>query len=728
MTDIQKELQEAFKAESEEHLQVLQAKIGEAKSGKPLDEETIEDIFRRAHSLKGAARAVDFSVIEKTAHHLEALLSRVHQKKLELNDEALDLAQKSIDAIEDLAAFYFKGQEPDADPLIVKELEGFLGLESGDLSPTQKKKPEVKPESEIIEVPNSGVESSFLRVHASAVEELTETSEALFSESKRLTHQFQLSDDILNQFKSIENESLQKIHLIRKFFGKYAQDADANALHTYFNYQQAEYQRIFKRFRNLFAEQRQNIYATQQLCEQLNTNLMKARLVTAGDVFKGFRKMVRDLAADQNKTIEYVEEGLESEVDREVLQVLKDAIMHLLRNSVTHGIESEGEITFSMKTQGNQLHITISDTGKGLDFDAIRTRAQEANLITSEEAASLENQTLASLIFAAGFSTVETANTYAGRGMGMCVLTDALSKLHGEYLMHFENRPGLGIEIRVPIQLSTHQMLLVESQNQRFALPYNIIKRVIHAKPEHIRHLDGKDLIQYDDQTHTVVNLAERLGSEKSDVVTQGDRIPIVLIQVAHQHLAVVVDAISNDFETVVKNVGAPLGDAPFVEGAISEPNGNLVLVIKPSLFESGFSGKPLEIKTCEHNTETKSTTPTILVVDDSVTTRTLEKSMLEANGYKVFVAVDGFDGLQVLRKENIDLLVVDLEMPRLDGFGMIERMKQEKMFQNIPIIIVSSVDDEGKKAHGLKLGASSFILKQKFNNQELLETIGQLL
>jgi two-component system chemotaxis sensor kinase CheA len=470
--------------------------------------------------------------------------------------------------------------------------------------------------------------------------------------------------------------------------------------------------------------------------------------VPAESVYSGFRKMVRDLASQEGKEIEFRVAGLDVQADRQVLQALKDSLMHILRNAVYHGIEPPeerrqrgkkpiGQVALLLQTRGNRLEIRLEDDGRGLDPGQIAEQAVARGLLNQEQAESAGLEELLPLLFRPGFSTAAGVTELAGRGMGLSVVQEAVARLQGEVCVSCAspNRPAGGtcVSLSVPLAVSAHRLLLVSCAGQTFAVPFHSIQELSRVRRQDVETAAGRPMLLLGGELLPFHPLADLLGladARGENASQNGDVLTVMVLSVGQRRLAVAVDALVEESHSLLRDLDAP-ARADLWLGAILREDRSVVLVLSPAALlqiqPSAVSVRePVPIEGKERVPAVE--VATILVVDDSLTTRTLEKSILEAHGYRVRLALDGAEALNQLRHEPADLVITDIQMPHLDGFGLLAAMKKEPRLARIPVIVVTSQERREDQERGLSLGADAYIVKRKFDHEDLLQTVRQLL
>jgi two-component system chemotaxis sensor kinase CheA len=460
--------------------------------------------------------------------------------------------------------------------------------------------------------------------------------------------------------------------------------------------------------------------------------------------------MLRDLAQGEGVEVAPIVEGLDLQADRRVLQALKDPVIQLLRNAVSHGAEvpprrrargrpDAAEIGLAFVRDADRLRVTVTDDGPGPDLTAIRRRAVSAGLISTEAAASASRETILSFVFEAGFSTRADADALAGRGLGLSIVAEAARALRGTASLLPRAGGGTVVEINVPLSVARESVLLLDcGVGYVVGLPSLAVERLVRLPASRIERRAGHPVLRPDpDSADAIPLIALRrllgLGGEELPM-PEGSLLLVQLRKTGGGSLAIVVDAL-RDVRSMLVHAAEVVGlDTELVQGFVFLEQERPAMLLSPPgllarwqrLVEHGPQvAAQAEVQAGPRPAARR----TILVVDDSITTRTLEKSILEANGYHVLVAVDGIEGLEVLRSDAVvDMVLADIEMPRMDGFALLEAMRKDSALAAIPVIVMTSRAAAADIRRGLDLGANAYIAKQSFDQRDLLQTIGRLL
>ncbi len=472
----------------------------------------------------------------------------------------------------------------------------------------------------------------------------------------------------------------------------------------------------------------------------LEEEVLSMRLLPASALFGPLERLTRDLALQLGKQARFVGEGGDLEIDRKLLEGLRDPLMHMLRNALDHGLETperrravnknpQGTVTLRVRSQAQQVEIVLEDDGGGLNLEAIRRRALERGLL-APDAGTLEERSLADFIFAPGFSTAAQVTDTSGRGVGMDVVRENIRTLGGSVTVRSSAGKGSAFVMQVPLTLATTRVLLLRMGAQTLALPTPLVERALRVRREELYSLEGHPTFRLGEEAIPVLDLSELLSG--SETQAQERPLTLVLLRREERRIALRVDAVVGEGEVVVKPLGWPLSSAAHLQGAATLGSGELIGLLSASeLFSRALSkltrGERRAWRSLDSNISKPPRLP-ILVVDDSITTRTLERTILETAGYATFAAVDGLDALEVLKRESVSLVLTDVEMPRMDGFSLTEAIRADARLQHLPVIVVTSLSSVEHRSRGAEAGADAYIVKGEFEQGVLLETVKRLL
>jgi len=474
----------------------------------------------------------------------------------------------------------------------------------------------------------------------------------------------------------------------------------------------------------------------------LEEKIKSVRVLPLATIFHMFPRMVRDIARENNKNMELIISGSETSVDKKIIEEIKSPLMHIIRNSIDHGIETPevrlkngknpvGKIFLSAYHLENSVLIEVIDDGKGIDIEAIKRKALQKGFLSDTELQSMSDDQVMNIIFWPGFSTGEVVTDISGRGIGLDIVHTKITQLNGKVNIKSTFGEGCKVSIQLPVTMATIKSFLVRVNNQTFAIPTVAIKMALLIKQDDIFFKEGRETIIVDNKTIPICRLSKILEMPDEKLYKKDDKFVVIIIQAEDVQVGFIIDKLLGDQEILHKNLAPPLLRVRNIAGVTTIGSGELCLIInvndlvKSAYLTFGMSKKQLVI---DKQSNVAIVKKNILVVDDSVTTRILERNILRTAGYNVTVAINGLDALTKLLSEKFDLVLSDIEMPDINGFELTERLRTDNRFKDIPIILVTSLASEIDKKKGLSLGANAYITKGGFNQEELLNTIKRLI
>lgn len=473
--------------------------------------------------------------------------------------------------------------------------------------------------------------------------------------------------------------------------------------------------------------------------KDLQDDVRRTRMMPAATVFDTFPRLVRDLAHDLEKEVQLVIEGGETEVDRSVLEQLKSPLMHLLRNSVDHGIEPAdarveagkpptGTVALRATQRGSNIVIEVSDDGAGINLVHVKACAIKKGFVTADAAATLSDREALWLIFNSGMTTHTMITDISGRGVGLDVVRENVERLQGVLDVTTELGQGTRFTLSLPLTVATTLCLLTRAQGQTFALPIHNITRIVPVPVNAIGRAQGRESIQVDGRPVVLARLGDILALPANGQATQTKKSAIVLGS-AEKRAAFLVDGLLDIQEIVIKSLPRPFLRLRHAAGATILGTGEVVLILHVSDLLRSVGRTPARVAPEAQAAEAAVKGPTtILVADDSITTRTMEKNILEAAGYRVRVASDGLEAWTLLQADACALLVSDIQMPRMDGFELVSKLRADERFKHLPTILVTSLASREDRERGVAVGADAYIAKTAFDQDSLLATIQRLI
>ena len=485
---------------------------------------------------------------------------------------------------------------------------------------------------------------------------------------------------------------------------------------------------------------------TRQATADLQDEVLSVRMLPVSAVFDSLPRLVRELGRGLGKETSLEILGGETEVDRAVLEQMRGPLTHLIRNALDHGLESpdvreragkprEGRISVAASQRGGTLVVELTDDGAGVDPAAVKAAAVTRGAISASEAAALNPRDAIALIFQPGLSTSEKITDLSGRGVGLDVVRESVERLQGTVEVDSRIGQGTTFTLTLPVTVATTQCLLVRAAGQTFGLPLSGVGRILRLHPEDTRQNQGRRVLMIDDEPVVVTPLAAMLGIDREEPGWTESR-SAVLLHSTDRRAAALVDAVLGSPEVVVKNLPPPLERVPGVGGATILGSGETVLVLSASDLVKSATGAsraagvaPAAARVrAPAAAKAESGVPVVVVADDSVVSRMLEKGVLEAAGYEVRGAADGVEAWEILTAGGCSLLVSDVNMPRLDGLQLTSRLRADARFRDFPVILITSLDSAEDKARGVEVGADAYIVKSTMTRGGLLEAVRRLI
>jgi two-component system chemotaxis sensor kinase CheA len=476
------------------------------------------------------------------------------------------------------------------------------------------------------------------------------------------------------------------------------------------------------------------------IIQELHAEAMALRMMPLRTITDGFARMVRDLSKSQGKEVDFEIRGEHIAVDRLLLESLKPMFLHMLTNAVDHGIElpaerlalgkpAKGTILLSARHEGNSVVIEIRDDGSGMDPAKIKQAALRRGVIDKDEAEMLRDDEALYLTLRQGFSTSEIVTDISGRGVGMDVVKINIEKVKGNLILKSEVGVFTEIQLHLPLTLAVLDALMVSCAGEQYAIPLSSVQETIKIRCEDIATVAGKEVLSVRNATVPLFSLARILGLEADGAAISGGKVSAVILKQRDQVIACTIDRNNGTSEIVVKGLGGQLKRVRHAFGATIMGDGNPALILDvPDIFASAEGVSSGGLRQALQESQSLVTRGKVLVVDDSITTRTMEKSILVANGYEVTIAVSAEDALEKISGMTYDLVISDVEMPGLNGFELTARLRSLDDYRSVPVIIVSSLARDEHKRKAIDAGAQAYIVKGAFEQGTLLDTVEALI
>ncbi len=771
------EILSIYKAESEEHLQKLNQCLLLLEK-EPARGDVLEEVFREAHSLKGSARMIGFATVEKLAHGLEDLFGAARKGELTLGAETFDVIFKTIDAVsrvteawladpssegegaEDLLALIKSARSGGTDRS--RGGKGEREPRSRESLPKEEKREGEKDDDASAPAPARSAAAPAAAVEGAPGKEARKEKVGIEVE-ETIRVATQKLDDLMNRIGEILVTKIkfdQRLEEVRRLHGQVEdlhrawadfarQDDLAKASPAGETIQKlGEMKRengekiasLAEEFGRLAGSFNEDSLRLTLISSELQEAINRVRMLPLSSLFNLFPRLLRDIAREGGKEVELHVTGGGIQLDKKIIEELKDPMMHLLRNSIDHGIEPAeeraargkkpaGAITIKALQRASSVLIEIEDDGEGMDPEKISATALRRGFVTEEQLGEMTEQQTMALVFAPGFTTKGIITDISGRGVGLDVVYSNIERIKGTITLDSHKGRGTKFSIKIPVTLATTQSLVVRVDDQVFAIPLTAVETILEVGLDDVMTLESREAILVGGTPTALVRLHEILGiPAEAPRMGEGTRVPAVVVGSADEKVALTVSEVIGEKEIVVKGLGPQLRRVRNISGASVMGDGSVVLILNVfDLVKSSQRVRGLWV-TGERKKDEAKKKPEILVADDSVTTRVLEKNILEGGGYSVTLAVDGADALEQIKSRHFDLVVSDVEMPRMNGFELTAQLRKSEKHRTVPVILVTSLDSEEDRKRGIEAGADAYLTKGAFEQGNLLSTIRQLL
>jgi len=748
-----KRLAATFKVEAEEHIQAISSGLLELEKTSDAERQNqiIETVFREAHSLKGAARSVNSKDIEAASQSLESVFAALKRQELTSSPELFDLLNQAIDSLRKLSSSTEVEpgtSEASLNRELIQRLESAAkgGALPSSQAPTTPA-PEVRPPpSEDTVISTETVRISVARLSSLLLqtEEFLSTKMAASQRVADLQNVSTMLDLWNKEWAKVDPEIRKYQQLLksrRDLSRQDGSDPKFTKLVEFLDWSSDHVRSLDTNLKKLAALARSESYLTGSMVDSLLENMRSVLMLPFSSLLEIFPKFVRDLSRAQRKEVNLVIRGEDIEIDRRILEEMKDPLIHLVRNCIDHGIEiskerqrnnkpPQGTITISVSQESSErVEIVISDDGAGIDITAVGSAAVKHGIVSQEEANKLSEQESLWLIFQSGVTTSSIITDISGRGLGLAIVYEKVQKLGGEVFV--ETAPNMGVTCRIllPLTLATFRGVLVRAGQGVFVVPTANVEQVVRVKKDEIKTVENREAIELDGRAVPLVWLEDALElPRKSKGEDDSQFILAFVVDSDENRIAFGVDEVLNEQAVLVKSLGENLSRVRNIGGATVLPTGEVVPIISvPDLMKSAVKVSEAPARAVV-SVEKGEVMRKILVVEDSITTRVLLKNILDSAGYNAKTAVDGIDAFNILKTEDFDLVVSDIDMPRMDGFNLTAKIRADKKLSELPVVLVTALESRDDQERGIEVGADAYIVKSSFDQSNLLDTIRRLI
>jgi len=777
MDEFQEILQD-FLVESFELVEQLDTDLVELENT-PEDLDLLNGIFRVAHTVKGASSFLNFDVLTHLTHHMEDVLNKARHGELIITPDIMDVVLESVDLMKSLLGV-IRDTSTDAG-IDVADCVVKLDKCAGGSGAVETPAVEVAPVAEVEAVqeelaPAAEDDADYDDMDADELEAEIERLLAERQEEDKAKRQAKIDageevvsimgDDMPEAEPEPESEATPEptpvptptpMPVVQK--DEPTDDTKAAAPAKKAAAVEQTIRVDVKRLDHLMnligelvlAKNRlikinddvEERYEGEEFLEELNqvvsivslvtTDLqiavMKTRMLPIGKVFNKFPRMIRDLTRELNKKIELEIFGEDTELDKSIVEEVGDPLVHIIRNSCDHGIETPdvrlaagkpetGTIKLKAYNEGNQIVIQIDDDGKGLDPDMLKNKALEKGLISEKEADSMGEKEAYTLIMRPGFSTAAAVTNVSGRGVGMDVVKTNIEKVNGIIDIESELGTGSSMKLKIPLTLAIIQALLVGVQEEYYAIPLASVLETVRISKDEIYTVEGRSVMRLRDEVLSLVHIGDIFEVER--LMDGGEHAYVVVLGLGTQKLGLIVDTLVGQEEIVIKSLGEYLKGIEGVAGATIRGDGGVTLIVdvvalmdiaknvKATVVNDGAGAAQIS------HEKTKASDYTVMIVDDSKTDRTIMRKALEPLGVTLVEASDGQEALNILKagEHNFDAMLVDIEMPRMDGYSLATEIKKYNRYKNLPLIAVTSRTGKSDRMRGVESGMVEYITK----------------
>jgi len=763
-----KRLRATFRVEAKEHVRAISAGLIELEKTQVSERrgQVVETMFREAHSLKGAARSVSLNDIESICQPMESIFAAVKRQEIDLTCAIYDLLHQAADAITQLVEETGEASAPgvrsrsrelarqlkdisegNAEVDKKEELKLFVATGLGEGARPQLREGNLAAAQVFVEKPVGMTET--VRILTAKLDPLLLQAEEMIIVKTAATQRAKELQEINAEIASWKTES--DTWKARQSIKTERSDRDGKENRDeFFTWIEGRLNALQSRAAAFARAAGQDRRVADRLVDEHLEAMKSVLMLPVGTLVEVLPKLARDLARSQGKEVELIVQGAEIEIDKRILEELKDPLIHLVRNCVDHGIAKPEErkregrpscgtikITFTAK-ENRRMEISVSDDGSGVAVDKVRAAASKLGLLPSDSAKQFSPQDALQLIFHSGVSTSPIITDISGRGLGLAIVREKVEKLGGVVSVESAiDTQGTTFRLVVPMTLATFRGVIIRAGEFKFVVPAVNIERVLRVREDDIKTVENRETIRLDGAILPMARLCDtlelpacknRIGASGSPGSTESTHIPVIVLFSSEKRFAFLVDEVLQEQEVLVKGLGAQLKRVRNIAGATIFGTGKVVPVLNVSdLMKSAvrFAGAPRKETTAG---PAPANTGSILVAEDSITSRMLLKNILETAGFQVTTAVDGADALAQVRSSEFDLVVSDVDMPRMNGFELTVKIRADKKLGEMPVVLVTALESRDDRERGIDAGANAYIVKSSFDQSNLLEVVRRFL
>ena len=753
-----KRLLATFKAEAAEHIQAISTGLIELEQAPSAEAQAqvVEQIFREAHSMKGAARSVGLKDIESLCQALESVLAALKRREIASCRETLDLLHLTVNVLTELLAG-IEATNQLQDKTRIRDLLDRLSDTARGQSPVEKTPLEEEQHSSGIQKAQpveafppslqSGT-TDMMRISKTKLNSIMLQGESFISVKQSLAQQAAELGAIAAAARLARKDWQLIMPDVHEYLGKNAGNHDISVsdekrkeVLAFFETQEEEIANIAHGLAGLSASADRELRSISTQVDGFLEELKSVSMLPFSSLLEILPKIIRDLSHDQGKEARFVHVGGELEIDKRILDELREPLIHLIRNCIDHGIEKPetrtalekqrlGTISIEVTHRdGRTVEITASDDGQGVDHDAIKSSAIKVGVITREQADALDDRQTLELMFRSGVTTSPIITDISGRGLGLAIVGERVEKLGGVVCCESTRGKGAAFCMLLPLTLATFRGVLVRCADKPYVIPTVGLERTVRVRKDEIKTVENRETLALDGRTVPFVPLRSvlelPLGGKQNEA---HEYTHAAVLGARDNRIAFGVDEVLGEQEVLAKGLGRHLRRVRNVSGATVLGTGKVVPILNVSdLLKSAvrISSTALTITPPEEVPEERIS---LLVVEDSITSRTLLKNILEASGYDVQTAMDGMEAWTALKTGTFNIVISDVDMPRMNGFDLTAKIRADRKLAETPVILVTALETREDRERGIDVGANAYIVKSSFDKSNLLEAIKRLI
>jgi two-component system chemotaxis sensor kinase CheA len=751
MDDFQQEILEDFLIEAFELIEQMDQDLIELEND-PSNLELLNGIFRVAHTVKGSSSFLNFDILTKLTHHMEDILNKARKDELQITSDIMDVILESVDMMKGLLSGIKETSTDSESGIEISDIcQRFDSISQGEEVPQkvetenkQEKQPqkeetiEVKKEQpsdeDLAEMSDEEVAAEIERLLAEKLEQkkakkakqpkIGEATKP--KEVAKTTPSPDTKQDTKKSAPKKPNTPEQTIRVevnrldhLMNLIGELV--LGKNRLLKIYDDVEERYEG-----EKFLEELNQVVSSVSMVTTDLQIAVMKTRMLPVSKVFNKFPRLVRDLSRELNKEIDLVLSGEETELDKSIVEVIGDPLVHMIRNSCDHGVETpeireskgkpaNGTVTLKAYNEGNQIVIEIKDDGAGMDPDFLRMKALDKEIVTERDIENMSDKEAYGLIFKPGFSTAAKVTGVSGRGVGMDVVKTNIEKLNGIIDIDSEIGKGSTFKLKIPLTLAIMQALIVSAQEEFFAIPLSSVLETVRISTDEVYTIEGKNVLRLRNEILPLVRLSDLFGVEQ--LFADDDHSYVVVLGLADSKIGIIVNGLVGQEEVVIKSMGEYLQGIEGIAGATIRGDGGVTLITDVAQMMNLAKDIKIDLTQQSTNDAQVKNGPSdynVLVVDDSKTDRTIIRKSLEPLGITLTEATNGVEALNILKsgETSFDCVLVDIEMPQMDGYTLASEIRKYSKYRQLPLLAVTSRTSKSDRLRGVEVGMTEYITK----------------